>query len=250
MALGDKSANYNTYLSIFGGEIVQEWKKEPSEDKIPEGKELQHRVNKNGKDVWYVGYDYVAGLINDIEIDHSGEFGSRVVIELKDVDDTYKVTLPLNSAYAQNFMYRLRNIDLTEEVSFEPWAMNPEEWFKLTKKKTANGKTGMTIRQNGEKVEPAFTREEPNGLPELEVKQTKKGPKYYSDDRDDFLLEELEKFQAKVRGEESDEGEAPAKKERSKPGKSKPGGVKKKATKVPEPDEVGEGEEEVDDLPW
>lgn len=243
MALGDKGANYNTYLSIFGGSIVQEWRKEPAADKIPDGKDLQERENKNGKKVYYVEYDYVAGLIKDVELDTTGDFGSRVIITLQDVDDNYKITLPLNSAYCQNLLYRLRNIDLTKEISLEPWSMNSEEWFKLTRKKTANGKNGLVIKQDDEKVEPAFTRDSPNGLPELEVKETRQGTKYYSDDRDDFLLEELEAFIKKVKGE-SDEPKKAA------PAKSKPTGKGKKATKAPEPDEVGDDEEEVSDLPW
>lgn len=199
MGLGTKESNYSTYLSIYGGEIVQEWRKEePSADKIPAGKELQTReisMGKNaGKKIWYVGFDYVAGKLTNVKLDTEGDFGSRIILTIQDVDDNYILTLPINSSYGQSFLMKMTGIDLSKEVSFEPWQMSKEEWKKLTGRDTKNGKSGLTIKQDDEKIDNAYTKDEPNGLPELIIKKVGKETKVNDDDRMIFLYERLEEF--------------------------------------------------------
>lgn len=241
MALGNKEQNYSTYLSIFNGQIVQEWrKKAPKEEHIPAGKELKTReitMGKNsGNTVWYVGYDYVAGMLTNVKLDTEGDYGSRIILTIKDVDDTYILTIPVKSSYGQSFLFKMLNIDLSKEVSFEPWTMDEEQWRALTGKTKKGGKSGLTIRQgegDDNKIENVYTKDEPNGLPDLVRKETREGVKWYSDDRDDFLLGKLEdEFIPAVNGANNEP--------------SKPAG---NATNAPAPG-ADQQEEEEDDLPF
>lgn len=240
MGVGSRNSSFKTYLSIFGGEIVQEWRKEePSEDKIPAGKELQTREisqGKNaGKTVWYVGYDYLAGMLSDVSLDTEGDFGARIILTVKDVDDTYVLTLPVNSSYGNDFLMKMENIDLSKEVSFEPWQMDKDAWYNLTKKKTKNGRSGLTIRQDDEKVPKAYTKEEPNGLPELQIKKVGKETKVNDDDRMIFLYERLDEFMEQVKQANTASSPEPS------------GG---KYTDAMSPDAVDSEEEVDDDLPF
>lgn len=203
MGLGTRNSNYSTYLSIFGGEIVQEWRKEePSEDKIPAGKELQEReisMGKNaGKKIWYVGFDYLAGMLTGVKLDTEGDYGSRIILTVKDVDDTYILTLPVNSSYGQSLLMKMEGIDITKEVSFQPWQMDKDAWKNLTGKTTKNGRSGLTIKQDDEKIENTYTKEEPKGCPELVIKKVGKETKVNDDDRMIFLYEKLDEFIASV----------------------------------------------------
>lgn len=202
MGLGNKGRGSGVdYLSIYGGEIVREWRKaRPSDDQIPLGKELQEREISQGPNkgntVWFIGYDYVTGTIDNIELDDSGNWGASINITIKDIDETFILQLKADSSYGTDFLMKLPNIDLSQEVSFEPWSMTPDEWLKLTGKSVAGNRSGLTIRQgaNDDKVEKYYTKDDPKGLPEIIIKQGRGGTKVDSDDRDEFLLDRLEEY--------------------------------------------------------
>src|SRR5690606_20191906 len=123
MGLGSRESSNLTYLSIFGGEIVQEWRKdEPKADWIPAGKELKTRKNQKGKNegktVWYVGFDYVEGLIKEVTL-KPGEYGSQLVLKLQDVDEMYVLSMNIDSSAASSFLMKMENLDLSKEVSFQ-----------------------------------------------------------------------------------------------------------------------------------
>lgn len=237
MGLGNRESSNLTYLSTYGGKITQEWRKEPKAEWIPAGKELKTRKitkGKNeGKTVWYVEFDYVAGILADVST-KGGDYGTQLIIKIKDVDETYQLSLNIDSAQAQHFLLKMNNLDLNEEVSLEPWSMEPDAWFKLTGKTAKSTKSGMTIKQNDQKIENFYTKEDPKGMPELVIKEVRGETKVDSTERDIFLDDRLKEFIAELKKARESEYAAP-----------RTGG---KVTEAPAPS--GGSDEEFDDLPF
>lgn len=189
----------NTYLKLGNGMITREWQEEPKQEGIPDGLELKVRTiekGKNeGKERWYVEYTDVSGYIINVELK---KYDTITIIDiyLKDGIETFVLSIPEDSSYGRSFMFAMRNIDLTREIVFVPWTMTPEEWVELTGgKKPKSNKVGLTMYHDSidkkNKIERYYTRDTPNGLPELKQETLKGELKYVSTDRDNFLFEEL-----------------------------------------------------------
>lgn len=194
---GTNSADRKTYLNISNGKVIQEWKEKPKEEWVPQGYELQSRtitkgVNQ-GKERFYVEFDGLEGELLDINLEKT-DTGNRMVFLVVDEGQTYILQMDMDNAYGEAFLMRMNNLDVTKRVNFKPWQMNAQEWFELTGKTIKGTKSGLTIYQDGEKVGVYYTKEEPNGLPDLVQKKVKGEIKWDSDDRDNFLYEEFLKF--------------------------------------------------------
>lgn len=204
MGLGSRSGGGGNYLTVYGGSIVKEWRKsKPKSEDLPPGKELKEReitMGKNrGNTVWYIEFDFLTGPVSKLNLDTSGDWGDNIEITINDVGDQYILQLKADSSFGRDFLRKLNNIDFTGDVCFEPWQMDAQSWFDLTGRKL-NGsyKSGLSIKngdENGEKVESYYTKENPNGLPELEQKKDRKGNiTWDGTEQMDFLLDEFEKF--------------------------------------------------------
>lgn len=186
-----------TFLNISNGKVIQEWKEKPKDEWVPQGKELLSKtiskgVNE-GKLRYYVEYDYVSGHITGIELDRS-DIGDRIKLTLNDAGDEFILSISTDSAYGESFMNQMNNIDLGVELTLQPWSMTPDQWFDLTGKTVKSNKVGLTLKQVGAKLEKYYTKENPNGMPQLVQKTVKGKVEWDSTDRDNFLYEELLKF--------------------------------------------------------
>ena len=186
-----------TFLNISNGKVIQEWKEAPKPEWVPVGKELLSKtiskgVNE-GKLRYYVEYDFVSGHITGIELDRS-DIGDRIKLTLNDAGDEFILSISTDSAYGESFMNQMNNIDLGAEVTLQPWSMTPDQWFDLTGKTVKSNKVGLTLKQGGAKLEKYYTKENPNGMPQLVQKTVKGKVEWDSTDRDNFLYEELLKF--------------------------------------------------------
>lgn len=180
MAL-NKSENAGTiYLSVSNGKLVQQVK-QATTDSI-------ERVNKTGKVVHEVFYKELIGFISSIDTKEN-DYGKQWQVVFTDGDDRYMVQMPYSGRYSSSFLKALPNIDKAKPVKFMPWEMQDRN--------DANKKvTGVTMYQedgNGwVKVPSYYTKEEPNGLPEM--KQVKVKGKLTWDDHDMItFLEEMAK---------------------------------------------------------
>lgn len=170
-----------TYLKIFDGRVVREWRERPENvDKLME------RVNKNDRTVYYVSYEFVSGMLVDCTLD-SSEYGETLKLILLDGTERYQLDVAANSKYGTSLFYRMMNIDIEQPVRFMPYSFMGDD---------GKQKTGLNITQNGEKVDYAYAKED---VPELVVK-VRGGKNTYDDtDRYNFFLAELKKFQMKVK---------------------------------------------------
>ena len=169
MATGNSTSS--AYYNISNGKICQSFKA------MVEG--ATERTTQTGKIVFEKFFDYIDGLITNIET-RENEYGKQWVITLLDQETGLSQSLQFNysSGYAAAFLKALPNVDLSKKV-------------KITPKLTIEGdkkKTTVFINQGGQACKWFFTNDNPNGLPEL--KQVKIKGKMTWDDSD--VMEFLE----------------------------------------------------------
>ena len=171
------------FITTFGGKLVQ---------RVPEGTEgAASRAltagDNEGKIVWEKTYTSVSGLITAGEIAIK-EFGGKKVKEIQiKLDDNVLLQLPMNMLSA--FAKPLPNVDPTKPI-------------KVSVYKNKKGRNGLNISQEGaegnwEQAEWAYTKEEPNGLPQ----PTKDDLGDWDfRDYDTFLIKKVGEFFTNVQG--------------------------------------------------
>lgn len=171
--MGAGNSNHAAFYSISNGKICRQFNSPDAETK--------DRVNKNGKTVHEKFYDYIDGRIINIDTKES-DYGKFWIVTLEDEEGQYVLQMPYSSGYASAFLKTLPNADLTASV-------------KLIPKLTIEGdkkKTTLFVNQHGKALKHAFTKESPNGLPQM--KQVKIKGKLSWDDSD--LMEFFDKMVA------------------------------------------------------
>jgi len=174
MALYEQTTNA-TYLSIWDGAICQ---------KSKEPREGFERFEKDNKVIYIKRYPGFDGFISDIQwFDREIVGGKRIKgwdIIVEDAGETYKLSMPINSAATNVFMNVAGNIDFRQKVSFSAW-------------KDRDGKTAFLLRQpnrTGETVKRCHTKDHPNGMPEATYSERRKEWDFSA--VEDFLLEKME----------------------------------------------------------
>lgn len=191
------NSDRKVYLNISNGKVIQEWKEKPKDEWVPEGYELKSRIISKGvnqgKERFFIEYDGISGELLDVNLEKT-DTGNRMVFTIVDDGQTYILQLDMDNAYGEAFLLRMNNLNVTNPINFKPWSMDAGEWFNLTGKTIKGTKSGLTIYQGEAKINSFYTKEEPNGLPDLVQKTIKGEVKWNSDDRDNFLYEEFLKF--------------------------------------------------------
>lgn len=164
MALSQLGGQNTTYLSVADGNLVRQHKTANAN--------TTERLTKTGKLVFEERFKDLTAKLTSINT-RENEFGKQWQITFVDGDATYIVSLPYSSRYASSFLKALPNVNLANELRFMPWAMKD----KNDATKTI---TGITLYQGGEKIAPYYTKEEPNGLPQM-VKIKVKGKEQWDD---------------------------------------------------------------------
>lgn len=144
------------YLSVSNGQLVRSFKS-PT-------KETVERINKTGKTVYEEFFKDLTGVVTDVST-KDGTYGPQLLISVLAGDEVFQIQLQLSSRYSSSFLKILPNADLSKEITIRPWQM-PDS------KDASKTISGITLYQGG-KLAPAFTREDPKGLPEMEKIQQK-----------------------------------------------------------------------------
>lgn len=191
MAL-NKGENAGTiYLSVANGKLVQQHRQAT--------KNTVERVNKVGRTVYEEQFKDLTGIISKIETKEN-DFGKQWQIVFTDGEDRYMVQMPYSGRYSSSFLKALPNVKQGQPVRFMPWEM-------ADKNNSAKSVTGITMYQNdgnGEvKILPAFTKEEPNGLPEMRKVKVKGKETWDDSDMMEFLEEKAMAWISKNAGTEA-----------------------------------------------
>jgi hypothetical protein len=190
-----KHGDGGTFLTVMDGSLVQSHK-EP----IP-GRTVT-RVNKNGKTVHEEKFDVIEGMLVSLKTKDHETYGKQYVIGIKDGEDMFYINVSQNSGSAVRFLKALPNVDLEKVVKFMPWSMADKT--NPTKKVQ-----GITMWQDGEKILPFYTKEAPNGLPEMKKVKLKGKDTWDSYEMDVFLEEMALKMFEKAPAKEETKTESP-----------------------------------------
>jgi len=196
MALTKNTGSNTIYLSVADGYLVRSYKEANAN--------TTQRVTKTGKLVHEEKFKDLTAILLGTETKEN-DFGKQWCLKFKDGEDYYIINMPYSSRYAASFLKALPNIDLTKNVKFMPWSMNDKN--DATKKVT-----GVTMYQddgNGMvKIAPAFTKDNPNGLPQMKQVKVKGVLTWDDSDMNEFLEAKAKECFAKIAfPPTSDEGE-------------------------------------------
>jgi hypothetical protein len=174
MALTKPGGLNTIYLSVADGNLVRQHK--------TANHFTVERITKTGKQVFEEFFKDLTGVITSIST-RENDYGKQWQVTFKDGEDTYIVSLGYSSRYAASFLKALPNLNLMASVRFMPWAMKD----KNDPTKTI---TGVTLYQGDNKIAPYYTKENPNGLPQMQ-KIKVKGKEQWDDSEMMAFLEEM-----------------------------------------------------------
>lgn len=161
------------YLGISDGKLVRQHKQ------AVEGKTVS-RINKNGKTVHEEKFDYIEGFIAGLKV-NVNDYGKTYVLKIVDDEqNVYNINIMYSSRYATSFLKCLPNVDLAVGVRLQPWSM-------IDKDDSTKTVTGITMWQDKQKIAPYYTKDFPNGLPEMKKIRFKGEDRWDSTDMDEFL---------------------------------------------------------------
>jgi len=140
------------YITILGGKFCQ---------RVQEGTEgAVTRVNKIGNTVHEKFYDSFTGKLVDIKV-QDGTYGKTWNFQFQDKEEIYTLQLSYSNSFSTAFLKMLPNIDLTKEMKLSP----------STKEVDGKNKSSLFVNQDGKALKHAYTRENPNGCPDMEQVQ-------------------------------------------------------------------------------
>lgn len=174
MALSQLGGTNTIYLSVADGNLVRQHKQA--------NERTTERITKTGKLVFEERFKDLTAKLVKIDTKEN-DYGKQWQLNFTDGEVTYIVSLPFSSRYASSFLKVLPNLNLYKEVRFMPWAMKD----KNDATKTI---TGITLYQDGNKVVAAYTKEDPNGLPQM-TKIKVKGKEQWDDSDMMLFLENM-----------------------------------------------------------
>lgn len=158
MALGNNTSAI--YVDLRNGKVMRYSKtNEPGTFPV---------VTSKGDTRYYYIYDYIEGTVTNFSTrqeEIAGKTKLKFQIHLTDAGETYIVKMDVDSAYFRMFCSVLPNINWNYPVRLIP-RMKEENQVK---------KSSLIIVNNGNPVKFAFTKDNPNGKPEVTFTKNKKG---------------------------------------------------------------------------
>lgn len=137
------------YITILNGKFCV---------RVPQGTAgAVERVNKLGNTVYEKFYDSFEGKLINIRTQDS-PYGKNWVFDFRDEGEVYHLQLSYSNSYATNILKILPNIDITKEMKVQP-AQRIED---------GKTKSSLFISQDGTTLKHAYTKDNPNGLPQME----------------------------------------------------------------------------------
>lgn len=157
------------YLGISDGKISRRVQ-QATETSVP-------RTTKEGKLVHEEFFKGWKGRITNIATKEN-DYGKQWLVTLTDEDGDAILQMPYSSGYSSAFLKALPNVDMDSDV-----LLSPKMTMEGDKKKTT-----LFINQHGKAIKWYYTKDNPNGLPEM--KQIKVKGKITWDDSE--MMEFLE----------------------------------------------------------
>lgn len=158
MGLGNNSSAI--YVDLRNGKVMRYSKtNEPGTMPV---------VTSKGETRYYYIYDFIEGHVTNFstrEEEIAGKTRLKFQIHMDDNGESYLVKMDVDSSYFRMFCSVLPNINWNYPVRLIP-RMKEENQVK---------KSSMIVVNNGNPVKFAFTKDNPNGKPEVTFTKNKKG---------------------------------------------------------------------------
>ena len=159
------------FFTILGGRFCQ---------RVAEGTEgAEQRTNKLGKVVWEKFYTSFTGKLVAIKV-QDGTYGKTWNFSFKDKEEVYTLQLSYSNSFATAFLKMLPNVDLTKEMKVSP----------SVKEVDGKNRSSLFINQDGVAIKHAYTKDHPNGMPDME-QVVVKGEKVWDDTKRIEFLHEM-----------------------------------------------------------
>jgi hypothetical protein len=168
MGLQNSQNDSVIFLQIANGKIVRQ-SKTPVEGSVS-------RINKLGREVYELFYDSLTGVIKDISTRES-DYGKSWIIKVNSDGKNYQLEFNYSSGYATTFLKALSNVSFGNLVT-----LSPKLIIDGDKKKSV-----LFISQDGKGLKHYFTKDNPNGLPDLKKIKIKGKESWDDSDRMEFL---------------------------------------------------------------
>ena len=184
MGLTNSEASNSKIVTIVKGKFTIRLMDDTDHPNAVE-RELTMGVNA-GKTVKELQYTGIEGTIERCYVDES-EYGANLITDLIDDEGArFKLQIPLDSQFFGQYAKRMPNID-TAKPLFLGLGYDRER-----------GRNFLYARQGEEKVSMAYTKDNPNGLPEP-TKKTVKGKEVWDwEEQENFLYEVAMDFSSKL----------------------------------------------------
>lgn len=147
--MGLNTRETGNFITILGGKLCQ---------RVPEGTEgAVKRTNKLGNVVNEKFYDSFTGKLIDIRV-QDGTYGKTWNFVFKDKEEPYTLQLSYSNSFSTALLKMLPNIDLAHEMKISP----------SVKEVDGKDRSSLFINQDGKAIKHAYSRENPNGMPDME----------------------------------------------------------------------------------
>ena len=168
MGLNNSQSESVVFLAIANGKIVRQFKQATEKSTT--------RINKMGREVHKEFYDSLTGILKDVATKES-EYGKFWIVKMQSDGVLYQIEMNYSGGYAASFLKTIPNADLNKE-------------FTITPKLTVEGdkkKSVLFVNQMQKGLKWFFTRDNPNGMPELAKIKVKGKDTWDDSDRMEFL---------------------------------------------------------------
>ena len=180
MALGSNTGS-SKFITIVSNKFCY---------RLPEGQNAEDAVErtltkgpKAGQTVKELHFDYVSGMLDGGDIRH-GKYGSDLVLNMKDGNESYKVQIPLDSGMFGQVVKRLENLDTSKELFIGIG----------TDTQGAKPRPFIFMKQDGQSIKMKYTKDNPNGMPPPVEKNERGQVKLDWVDQENFLYDIAVKF--------------------------------------------------------
>ena len=185
MALTNTSAlPKGTIITIIDGAFTQRLADNATPEDAPSGTTFRKRALKKGpnagKEVREARADSLERNIISSASFMTTEYGTNFMLNLIDEsEDSFQLQLPVESQFFSQFVKRIPNIDREKTVTF------------VIGKDTEKDRSFLYLSQEGHSVKMAYTKDNPNGIPQ--PTQRPNG-KWDWSAQEDFLYKKAEEY--------------------------------------------------------
>jgi hypothetical protein len=138
-----------TYITVYNGKFTL---------RVPEGTPgATSRVNKEDKLVHEQYFDYFEGKLIGISKRESQKYGASWNLHFVAGEKDYFIQMPYSNSFMTAFLKQLPNADLTKSMKLTPSVKEVEGKMR----------SSLFVEQDGTTLKHAYTKAEPNGLPDM-----------------------------------------------------------------------------------